>query len=71
MFSLSNIFSPDTVTFKEVYGVTPIMKFLNAAGQVVEEIPLPVFPRDRCNLLLEKRGFFKKNSPTKEAKEEL
>merc|ERR1712071_643345 len=51
---------PDTVTFLEVNEVSPIVKFFNAAGELVDKISLTVFPRDRLNLLLEKRGFIKR-----------
>ena len=65
-------FSPDTVTVVKVPDLEkPRMVLLNAADLVVDVIPLSVFPRDRLNRLLEKRGFFKKTTSKPEAKEEL
>lgn len=47
------------------------MKFFNAAGVVVDEIPLSIFSREKCNSLLEKRGFYMMDALKQEAKEEL
>jgi len=63
--------SPDTVTFKKIPGAPPIMKFLNAADEVVEEVDLSLYTKDGCNMLLEKQGFLKKSAQTEETNEEL
>jgi len=62
---------PDTVTFKKIPGAPPIMKFLNAADEVVEEVDLSLYTKDGCNMLLEKQGFLKKSAQTEETNEEL
>lgn len=64
-------FSPDTVTFKKIPGAPPVIKFFNAADEVVEEMDLSPYTKENCNILLEKRGFFKKSAETEGTNEEL
>lgn len=57
--------------FKKVPGAPPVLKFLNAAEEVVEEVELSELNREQCRDLLTSRGFYKKENADDEVPEEF
>lgn len=50
----------DNAEFKTLPGHPPVILFLNAKGEVVEDVDMEKMTRDQCNQMMLDRGFNKK-----------
>lgn len=59
------------VEFKKVPGAPPVLKFLNEADEVVEEVEMSELNREQLAEVLTSRGFYKKESEEAEVPEKF